>query len=143
MYQQSEVFMSTQSLFSAHRAYRRLAVATALGWGLCACDSSTSTPDNSGTTDAGDATTTDASGGADSSGHPDVVDGTAPVSPDGAMDARSEVSVGTDAVSDAAPDGDAGVASEGGPEAGEAGLDAGDGGPEAGEAGPEAGEANI
>jgi hypothetical protein len=145
--------MSTQSLFSAHRAYRRLAMATALGWGLCACggdDSSTSTPDNSGTTDAGDATTTDASGGPDSSGHPDVVDGTAPVSSDGAVDARSETSVGTDAMSDAAPDGDAAVASGGGPEAGDAGLDAGDGGSDggdggsdAGEAGPEAGEANI
>ncbi|HEV3193693.1 MAG TPA: hypothetical protein VGY54_24475 [Polyangiaceae bacterium] len=73
--------------------------------------------------------------------------------PDATTDAPSEGSTGTDAMSDAASDGDVWVAEAGpdssetgpeaGPDAGEAGHEAGEAGPDAGEAGPEAGEGNI
>src|SRR5260370_27912390 len=140
MREQSEDFMSTRFLFPAPRRYGQLAMATALGCGLCACDSSSSTPENGSGPDAGDATAAEASSGPDSSGKADVTDSATVHLPDATTDAPAA----TDAISDVASDGDVSVAAEGGPDASETGpeasADAGEAGPDPGEAGSHSGE---
>src|SRR5260370_8694356 len=102
MREQSEDFMSTRFLFPAPRRYGQLAIATALGCGLCACDSSSSTPDNGSGPDAGDATAAEASSGPDSSGKADVTDSATVHLPDATTDAPAATTPITHGAPDAA-----------------------------------------